>query len=135
MINQLTVGQMIANIGMPGPAEFSDSNKLPHPASLDSKNPALQELCKLSAEEQIWQVEERRFEQKLERHIQKLHLVSQKSGAPLSADGLDAIAKRHRRQWRERRRGHEPASVKKQNENYDQFDRQLERPNWQDTGT
>lgn len=126
MINLLNASQMLADIGM---AEnyHNDTSKTPHPQSLDGP---LVDWCKLPAEEQVWQWEERCFEKRLKAHIQKLHLQG-----GIQSDALNAIANRHRRQWRAKRRGTEPPSIKKQQRNYDDFDQQQQEPNWQDTGS
>lgn len=124
MINQPTVSQMLADIGDASPAEGTDSNRPPHPASLDRSNPRLQEWCQLSAEEQLWQVEERVFERRLKAYIQKLHTERK-----IGLNALVAVARRHRANWRTKRRGNEPPSVKRQQENYQDFD-DMNAPRW-----
>jgi len=118
----MTVQQMLSDLGAPGDGEEMPTNRPPHP---DSISGALVDWCKLSAEEQIWQFEERAFERRLKSHIRAL------SEKKIDQQQLIAIAKKHREEWRRKRIGTEPRSVRKRQAQYDDFDNMSE-PNWRD---
>lgn len=121
-----SVPDMLADIGAPSEAEFHRSDRPPHPDSLGTG--PLVDFCKKSSAEQLWELEERRFEKRLAVAVR----LRQARGT-WTDEQLTEYVSHHRQQWRESRLDERPRIVRDRDDRFVQVCADLEPPaHWQD---